>query len=318
MNVTPEITEYFGWLSTYPKRTFFYEFSAHRTYDTDESAYDSQYNITPLDFHSGKLVIEMLDSVAPELTGICLEIGCGTGRLTAGLLQSARFERHLITDASEKFLTLTHKKLMDTGVDIATSDFGLFNGDDFNELGFDRFALIALRSVIHHITDYRTFFTALTSKLKPGGVIAALEPRAEFFLMTSIILGFLPHMAAQQGAPLTESELGHIRIFEAASRFYLDRKLDKSLGEDKYAFATEELTALASDNGLVLYRMGGEYKQSFADDFFDYLKYCMSFPDTFVEKVRKLCLSHVQKVDDLLKDLHTINAAEWLLFRKVK
>jgi SAM-dependent methyltransferase len=313
LRTAPELEAYGDWLRALPRHEFFHALSRHRPYATPEEAYDTE---AAIDFHRGRFLADAVAAVAPGLAGVCLEIGCGTGRLTCGLVQAGRFDRYLVTDASAGFLRITRGKLERAGLATSAVDFGLFNGEDFEGIRFDRFGLIALRSVLHHIADYKAVFAALARRLKPGGVVALLEPRAEFFLMTSTLLGLLPALAAQAGTPLDEAEAGHVRGFEDATRFYLDRTVDKSAAEDRYAFTGDELFDLAAGNGMTLHRMGGEYRQNYSFDVADYLRYCMSFPDALMEKVDRALGDPIRRVDEVLKDLRPLNAAEWLLFRK--
>ena len=308
-----ELDAYRAWLEAFPRHEFFHALSRHRPYATPETAYDTE---AAIDLHRGRFLADAVAAVAPGLSGICLEIGCGTGRLTCGLVAAAGFSRYLVTDASADFLRITRGKLERAGVAASAVDFGLFNGEDFDAIGFDRFALIALRSVLHHITDYKAFFAALARRLKPGGVVALLEPRAEFFLMTSTLLGVLPALAAQGGTPLDGAEAAHLAGFEDATRFYLDRTADKAAAEDKYAFTGDELFGLAAENRMTLHRMGGEYRQDYAFDVADYLRWCMGFPDGLMAKIERALGAHIRRIDETLKDLRPLNAAEWLLFRK--
>src|SRR4029079_18053492 len=174
----------------------------------------------------------------------------------------------------------------------------LFHGDGSGRAAFGRFSLMALRSVLHHIADYRGFFAGLARRLKPGGVIAMLEPRAEFFLMTATLLVFLPALAEKDGAPLSAAELGHVRLFDATTRFYLDRTSDKTGAEDRYAFTTEELAGLASENGLSFHRMGAEGTTCYGDALVSYLAYCMSSPDELMAKVKRLLAPAARGIDE--------------------
>lgn len=308
------IDRYRAWLESYPVRGFFRVFSQHRKYETPEHAYDTE---SAVDLHRGRFLAEAVSRLGgPTLGGVCLEVGCGTGRLTAGLVESAKFERFLITDASADFLEITRDKLVRAGLSTSAVDFGLFDGDDFDEIGFDSFALIALRSVLHHIADYETFFATAAGKLKPGGIIAILKPRAEFFVLTSTLLRLVPALAAQARMPVDANEAAHLQGFERATEFYLSRTVDKSQAEDKYAFTGDELFDLATRNGLTLHRIGAEYGQGYAFDVEDYLRYCMSFPDRLMSKIDRVLGDAVRHVDVLTNDLHPINAAEWLLFQK--
>jgi 2-polyprenyl-3-methyl-5-hydroxy-6-metoxy-1,4-benzoquinol methylase len=313
MTPSAEIEAYHDWLERYPVRDFFRVFSPHRGYQTPEDAYDADASV---DDHRGRFLVEAVSRANPNLTGVCLEIGCGTGRLTSGLVRHGAFERYLITDASAAFLEITRDKLLRGGVAAPAVDFGLFNGEDFDEIGFEKFALIALRSVLHHIADYEAFFCSAASKVKPGGIVAILEPRAEFFVHTSTLLRLMPALAAQGRVALDPGEAAHIEAFQRAAQFYLSRTLDKSHAEDKYAFTGDELVDLATQNGMILHRMGGEYGQNYAFDVHDYLRYCMGFPEPLMGKIDRVLGDAIRHVDELTKELRPVTAAEWLVYQR--
>jgi hypothetical protein len=86
----------------------------------------------------------------------------------------------------------------------------------------------------------------------------------------------------------TDKERENIQLFLDTMTFYLRRDIDKSQGEDKYAFWQSEFTNMARRNGAWL----DYYSESIAADptqeLFDYLKYCMSFPEELLAKLASL------------------------------
>jgi hypothetical protein len=67
---------------------------------------------------------------------------------------------------------------------------------------------------------------------------------------------------------------------------------------------------------MSLHRLGGEYGQDYAFDVEDYLRWCMGFPADLMTKIERTLGAHIRRVDEILRDLPPLNAAEWLLFRK--
>jgi hypothetical protein len=94
-----DLDDYRGWLRSLPRRGAYHALSPHRPYETAEEGYDR--DAAP-SLYAGELLTGMLSAVAPGLSGLCLEIGCGTGYLTCGLVDAGRFERYLVTDGSER------------------------------------------------------------------------------------------------------------------------------------------------------------------------------------------------------------------------
>ncbi|HEX8664656.1 MAG TPA: hypothetical protein VF744_11560 [Beijerinckiaceae bacterium] len=67
---------------------------------------------------------------------------------------------------------------------------------------------------------------------------------------------------------------------------------------------------------MSLRRLGGEYAQNYAFGVGDYLIWCMGFPAGLITKVERMLGPPVRRIDEVLRDLPPLNAAEWLLFCK--
>src|SRR5215217_1435226 len=76
-----DLDDYRAWLQSLPRRGAYHALSPHRPYETAEEGYDR--DAAP-SLYAGELLTGMLSAVAPGLSGLCLEIGCGTGYLTCG------------------------------------------------------------------------------------------------------------------------------------------------------------------------------------------------------------------------------------------
>lgn len=100
-----------------------------------------------------------------------LDFGCGTGNLTAHLLQlgfdvtAADVTPAFLSLVSERFGVATHH-LVDGEVD---------------GLADDQFDVIGMYSVLHHVPDYERTLQSLGRKLKPGGVLVIEHEKLEAY-----------------------------------------------------------------------------------------------------------------------------------------
>ncbi|NJN99977.1 MAG: hypothetical protein HC875_40650 [Anaerolineales bacterium] len=60
--------------------------SQPRRFAHDETKYDEQYQIEPTDMRAGQGLVNLLRTYQADFSGPGLEIGCGTGRLSVGLV----------------------------------------------------------------------------------------------------------------------------------------------------------------------------------------------------------------------------------------
>jgi SAM-dependent methyltransferase len=90
-----------------------------------------------------------------------LDFGCGTGNLTHVLTELGMSV--VAADVSPAFVSIASR---DLGVETLLLDAG-----SAESVPDQRFDLIAMYSVLHHIPDYLAAVTTLTGKLRPGGVL---------------------------------------------------------------------------------------------------------------------------------------------------
>lgn len=258
--------------------------SPHRNYAHNEEAYDKQYNIASDDYNAGQGVHSLAITHGVPIETPVLELGCGTGRLSVGLLKSFSASQLILSDASNHFLTLLRDKLV--RVDLPVPNLALLNFDDIHLLPDNAFGLILLRSALHHVEDYTSFIIMASRKLLPGGAICCEEPLHEGLFT----LGLLARMIK---TPLFDKSISSdIDLLARTMAFYCRHDVDKSQAEDKHAFRASSILTAANAAGLRLHfhpnkRFENFFveKTSFCFSKFaqSYLKYCMNFNEKTVQ-----------------------------------
>src|SRR6266852_2447907 len=97
-----------------------------------------------------------------------LDAGCGTGRVTAELLDAYPQSTVTAVDASEDMVTKAHASLAPFGARVA------LRHQDLLELSEERkYDVIFSTAVFHWIKDHDRLFAVLHRALKPGGLLLA-------------------------------------------------------------------------------------------------------------------------------------------------
>lgn len=300
-----------AWLQSLPRQGDFVQISPSRPFAHDETLYDAQYGIVDEQPEEGAGLCTLLREQGVDTSGPALEIGCGTGRLTAGIANAYPGPAFVVTDPSPAFLQLTARRLAARPRGPAALHHAILNGDDLAILPEHLFSLIALRSTLHHILDVDAFIAACARCLAPGGALAmSAEPvESGYVLMGAVAQAIAPAFTAA-GTPLTEEQSRHVQLFTDTMKFYCRRDLDKSAAEDKHLFRVHELTDIGARHGLQLrYFANAQYADfaagsgvvkngvRFSVFFTNYLRYCMSFPPEFVELIGKHLRGHLEYID---------------------
>lgn len=257
--------------------------SPHRKYQHDEQSYDEQYQISPYDYVAGKGLLNLAKSLDLDVNNPILELGCGTGRLSVGLLKAFEPARVLVTDASSIFLDISRQKFLENG--LALPHLGVLQFEDIGALPDDAFSLIVIRSALHHVDKYGEFLVAASKKLVQGGALVFQEPLYEGLFVLGLIAKYL------QKSTSDKEILKDMRLLSDTMRFYCRTDIDKSQAEDKYAFRLNDILNAANRAELGLKFFPNRSFEDFAGEpsQFDYskfaesyLKYCMSFSDKTV------------------------------------
>ena len=300
------------WLETYQCNDGFPLISQPSRYAHDEAKYDKQYQIDPTDVKVGNGLINLLREKNADFMGAALEVGCGTGRLSLGLVNNKAYPVVILTDPSTIFLRITSQKMREASVDISNVHFAVLKAEEIDRLPRSEFSLIVLRSVLHHVLDVTKFINSAAMSLRQGGILVFQEPCMEGYVLMGAMAQFIPIIIKQSGIKLNDNYTRQIQSFIDTMQFYARRDVDKSSAEDKHLFRVDEIMKICSYTGLsaeflpnVVYEQYSEPSQkrneqtSFYTFFRDYLKYCMSFDQTLIELIDKHFRNYCKFVDNL-------------------
>jgi SAM-dependent methyltransferase len=299
------------WLQTLPRHEGIFVFSKDRPFAHPEDAYDAQYGAEVIEKTIGKFVL----SYAPRPLNDVLEIACGTGLLTASLIYAGGIKTLVASDASMQFLKLTQRKIESLPGSERLKLLRLTDVD-FKHIPANVFDAIMLRSALHHFVNFRSIASMLIGKLKPGGLLYMLEPRADFHITASLLLKTAKLKSKAQNLSWSEMhELAVTRFVDAAG-FYLDRQKAKSYAEDKYAFFVEELIEIANETGTSLVCIGGEYINRYSEVFREFLIHCMQVNVAVVDSLVAVIADELEFMDHAYSSRPRYSAAEWFIFEK--
>jgi SAM-dependent methyltransferase len=261
--------------------------SEHRPYQHDEGQYDAQYRIDPFDYLAGEGVAVLAREEGIDLSHPILEFGCGTGRLSVGLLRHFPSTKVVVTDASMAFLRLARAKF--DANDLHNYRLALLRFEDVSRLPDSALSLVVLRSALHHVADYEDFILEVGKKLVPGGALVFQEPCFEGFLIMGLLAESVLGKLGEGDAQVREQ----VKLFADTMRFYCRRDVDKSAAEDKHVFRLADLLQAADKADLHLRYVPNADLESFARpgsafDFHkflaDYLTYCMAMTPPVVAR----------------------------------
>jgi len=304
---SPAAVELAEWLDALPRSPAgFAQVSENRPYTFAEADYDAQYAIAP-DLGRGRGLVELLRETGGDFSGPALEVGCGTGTLSLGLVAADAFPLVVLTDGSDAFLTLTRAKLTKLGIDPSRTRFVTLLGEEIDRLPEASLSLVVLRSALHHVLDVPGFLRKSARTLRPGGILSFEEPCAEGYILMGALAGFLPALA---GGALSEDQNRTVKVFTDAMRFYARPDVDKTDSEDKHVFRQAELQRAGTACGLDVELLPNvtyddcaaglpstRKPRSFLSFFRDYLKFCMSWNDALMALVETKLLPYCEDLE---------------------
>ena len=288
------------WLRTRSQADGFVCISEPRNFLHDENQYDAQYANVAANLGAGRGVVTVLREAGADFSGPALEIGCGTGVASTGLVAEQAFPLILLTDPSPAFLRIARSKIAQQNLDASRVCYGLLNAEEIGLLPTGLFSLVLLRSTLHHVLEVKKFIRDAALCLVPGGVLLFQEPCQEGYVLMGALVQFLPLAAERAGSPLTREQQERVEQFVSAMSYYARRDLDKSESEDKHLFRVDELMQCGAANGLSVDfhpNMTFDHYASppaqrpaahrFRPFLFDYAKYCMSWDEELVRLLEK-------------------------------
>lgn len=111
--------------------------------------------------------------------GPFLEIGCGTGFVTEGLLSNFPGISLCVTDISESMLHACRTKMTGLLLPLESAVFEILDGEQFK--GSKEYSLIISSMVFQWFSNLEASIKALLQGLKPGGVLLFCMPVAKSF-----------------------------------------------------------------------------------------------------------------------------------------
>ena len=181
-----------------------------------------------------------------------VEIGSGTGLLTASLGDQPRVGQSVALDISLAFLRTAQRRVEEHSANPGKT---ILACADLNDLPFGEnvFDVVVGNSILHHIMDYRTLLSRLRYILKDGGVALFSEPCQQGKSLVAFFLSLMvQHDRRSAKRVLDESE--RKRIEGAVSVLMRERNVAgrpelKLKMEDKHIFMTKELADMAGEIG---------------------------------------------------------------------
>lgn len=283
-----------AWLGSLPSDDGFAHISSPRRFAHDESKYDQQYASDPGNLAPGRGAVALLRESGADFGGPAIEIGCGTGLASLGLVEAAAYPVTLLTDPSPAFLNITRGKVRRNTSDESRVRYAVLTAEEIDRLPAGVFSLVLLRSTLHHVLNVGKFIGDAARALRPGGSLVFQEPCQEGYVLMGALAQFLPVLARAAGRPLSPAHQKHVDVFVNSMKYYSRRDVDKTTAEDKWLFRVDELAAQASAAGMTMdfrANMAFEYyapraegtpgpePDAFTPFFRNYARYCMSWDE---------------------------------------
>ena len=245
---------------------------------------------------SGVGLMNALKARGADFSLPALEMGCGTGKLSLGLVKENCFPSVLLSDPSVAFLNIVRSKLKNAGLDAAPVHLLVLTSEEINRLPSRSLSLIVLRSTLHHILDVNAFIHDAGRLLTPNGFLMFEEPCMEGYVLMGALAQFIPLVLKDAGIRASDYHESQIATFVDAMRFYARRDIDKRNAEDKHLFRPDELTTIGKaagfsvefipNTGFEACDESGAFLNeyfSFHRFFIEYLKYCMGFDAELID-----------------------------------
>ncbi len=296
------------WLARLPSEDGFIHISDARRYTYDEADYDKQYPIDAGNLRVGQGLVKMLQATSADCSAPALELGCGTGLLSLGLIADSPYPLTIITDPSPPFLRITKSKARAAGLNDGRTCYAVLKGEELDRLPPSSLSLVVLRATLHHVLDVDAFIASASRVLVPGGMLAFQEPCVEGCVLMGAMIQFLPALAAAGGKPLSNTQHGKVADFANAMAFYARRDVDKSQAEDKHLFRADEVMTIGRRHGFdVAFEANISFDypaispapapRLFSKSFRSYARYCMSWDESMMALFDRHIAPYCQLID---------------------
>jgi SAM-dependent methyltransferase len=300
-----------SWLARLPSEEGFFHISRPRRFAHDESAYDQHYKNDPANMTVGRGLVGVLREYGAPFDGPALEVGCGTGLVSLGLVAENAYPLTIITDPSPEFLKITRRKMEahDLPADPDRLAYAVLMGEELDRLPAGELSLIVLRSTLHHVLEVPAFIAAAARALRPGGILTFQEPCMEGYILMGAMVQFLPALARAAGRPLTDQQERMAVAFAGSMEYYARRDLDKTSAEDKHLFRVDELMRTGSACGLEVeflanmtydvFSLPREQRRpdGFTAFFRAYAQYCMAWDEALMARFDEHLAPYCRFVD---------------------
>lgn len=159
-------------------------------HDAVGAGYDAGHPEIFNEVEQGRLAAAIARAVALAGSGgarpvRALDVGCGTGNLTAHLIRSGATVT--AADLSGKFLELVSRRFLGAGLEGTQQ----LNGTDLRPLADGSFDLVATYSVLHHVPDYLSLVREMARVTAPGGIVLIDHERTEASWSSPELAAFL-------------------------------------------------------------------------------------------------------------------------------
>ncbi len=232
----------------------------------DEDSFSKNLTDTKVSKELGIGLNNLLEKYDADFTGPLLELGCGSGFLSQGIIAAPTFPLIIFSDTSTRFLQLTAKNL--SQIDSNFRDYSrliVLDGDELYKLPPKSISVIVMRSTLHHLKDIPGFFAAANCVLSDSGLLVLEEPLLDGHVLMAGLAQFIPVIAERAGVILTEHQLAQVKLFIDTIKYYASKTADKSVDGDRHLFRVDELLIQARNAGLELYSYPNVTLQEFSN-----------------------------------------------------
>lgn len=210
-------------------------------FDSKAATYDEEFGLS-IELSRERVKLILRSSDRPITKGRALDLGCGTGNLTAALLLEGAAETCTGMDISPAMIEVARKKTAGiTGCDFRVGSAASlpFSNGELDLCVGDAF--------LHHVLDYEACLVEVARVLKPGGVATFNEPNQYGYAMLEFVLTGLRDSCAMHDDSIDKylHYLGYMREHAGDLVALAAYPLP-----DKHIFSPERMAAAAERTGF--------------------------------------------------------------------